>query len=140
MQCAQIDIAPQLRWILIMRTKSSKKKPGSNRVNLRSERDVCTGNTLDTELSAREHEMMWNILWIRKLQKKNDFLFSLRAQYSIGTLEIYFQRIKSSFKITIQLQKKSSPTLKCINIWSWRKRGSASNPKMEYQVLSCIFH
>ena len=27
-----------------------------------------------------------------------------------------------------------------LNIWSWRKRGSASNPKMEYQVLSCIFH
>ena len=26
-----------------------------------------------------------------------------------------------------------------LNIWSWRKRGSASNPKMEYQVLSCIF-
>ena len=93
-----------------------KQKSGSNRVNLRSERDVCTGNTLDTELSAREHEMMWNILWIRKLQKKNDFLFSLRAQYSIGTLEIYFQRIKSSFKITIQLQKKSSPTLKCIKL------------------------
>merc|ERR1711940_66840 len=23
---------------------------------------------------------------------------------------------------------------------SWRKRGSASNPKMEYQVFSCIFH
>ena len=23
---------------------------------------------------------------------------------------------------------------------SWRKSGSASNPKMEYQVLSCIFH
>ena len=29
---------------------------------------------------------------------------------------------------------------KLINILSWRKRGSASNPKMEYQVLSCIFH
>ena len=26
------------------------------------------------------------------------------------------------------------------NISSWRKRGSASNHKMEYQVLPCIFH
>ena len=26
------------------------------------------------------------------------------------------------------------------NIVSWRKSGSASNPKMEYKVLSCIFH
>ena len=26
------------------------------------------------------------------------------------------------------------------NMSSWRKRGSASNPKMEYQVFSCIFH
>ena len=31
-------------------------------------------------------------------------------------------------------------SLGLLNIWSWRKRGSASNPKMEYQVLSCIFH
>ena len=27
-----------------------------------------------------------------------------------------------------------------LNISSWRKRGSASNPKMEHQVLYCIFH
>jgi hypothetical protein len=30
--------------------------------------------------------------------------------------------------------------LRYLNISSWRKRGSASNPKMEYQVLYCIFH
>ena len=29
---------------------------------------------------------------------------------------------------------------KTLNMPSWRKRGSASNPKMEYQVFSCIFH
>ena len=59
-----------------------KQKSGSNRVNLRSERDVCTGNTLDTELSAREYKMVWNILWSRILQNKlfNAFLYEPSIQ------------------------------------------------------------
>ena len=63
-------------------------------------------------------------------------------KWPLSQFHISYQNSEISWpKVPISdFQSQFSMSKIILNISSWRKRGSASNPKMEYQILSCIFH
>ena len=90
----------------------------------------------------------WKLYAVRRFLTQRVYIFALFKFFFIG---LYFFVVAFTgciciwtiFESGCGIQVSQATPTKfsmLFNIWSWRKRGSASNPKMEYQVLSCIFH